>query len=331
MQIDPEHLMILAAVVDAGGVVEGAASIGKSQPSVSRTVALLEARIGEPLFDRTRRPLRPTELCETLASHGRRVLEAQRAAAEALTRQRSGKAGVLRVGGSPFFMDGVVAPRIAEFQMQNPDVRIEQRYGYWSELLPLLVDGALDAAILPVHRASAPNGLRQVHLLAGRNVIACRQGHPLLRKRNLALPDIGAYSWVAPPAGSPLYNDLKSVVAAIGLVDLRIAFSGGSLNAVMSMIAASDALTVLPYSVVFSLRRTFAIEALNIRIEHPERDLCLVLRQETAAPVLRKFERFTKAAFTGLADTILHADRKALWQGGTLGAASTCKSTGHKL
>jgi DNA-binding transcriptional LysR family regulator len=315
MKLDTEHLMILAAVVDGAGVVEGATTIGKSQPSVSRTIALLEERIGEPLFDRARRPLKPSELCETLAAQGRRVLEAQRAAAEALDRHRTGKAGVLRVGGSPFFMDGVVAPRIAEFQMQNPDVRIEQRYGYAAELLPLLIDGALDAAIMPVHRASAPIGLRLVHLLPGRNVITCRHGHPLLRKRGLALPDIGAYSWVAPPAGSPLYNDLKSVVAAIGLTDLRIAFSGGSLNAVLSMISASDALTVLPYSVVFSLRRAFAIEALNIRIEHPERDLCIVMRDEPASQLQRKFERFTKSAFSALHETILHAERKALWLG----------------
>lgn len=316
MKIDPEHLMILAAVVDGGGVVEGAASIGKSQPSVSRTLALLEARIGEPLFDRTRRPLKASELCETLAAQGRRVLEAQRAATEALDRHRSGKAGVLRVGGSPFFMDGVVAPRVAEFQMQHPDVRIEHRYGYAPELLPLLLDGALDAAIIPVHRATVQPGLRFVHLLPGRNVIACRQGHPLLRQRGVTLCNIGSYSWVAPPAGSPLYNDLKSVVATIGLTDLRIAFSGGSLNAVLSMIAASDALTLLPYSVVFSLRRAFSIEALNIRIEHPERDLCIVLREEPSSQVLRKFERFTKAAFTVLEETILHAERKALWLGG---------------
>jgi DNA-binding transcriptional LysR family regulator len=316
MKLDPEHLIILSAVVDAGGVVEGAASIGKSQPSVSRTIALLEARIGEPLFDRTRRPLKPSELCEALAAQGRRVLEAQRASTEMLDRHRNGKAGVLRVGGSPFFMDGVVAPRIAEFQMQNPDIRIEQRYGYAADLLPLLVDGALDAAIMPVHRATAATGLRLVHLLPGRNVIACRQGHPLLRKRNLALADIGFFPWVAPPAGSPLYNDLKSVVAAIGLTDLRIAFSGGSLNAVLSMISASDALTVLPYSVVFSLRRAFSIEALNIRIEHPARDLCLVLNDGLTSPVLRKFERFTKAAFVALEETILHAERKTLWLGG---------------
>ena len=59
MKLDSEHLEILAAIVEQGGLTEGAEALGKSQPSVSRSVALLEARIGLPLFEPGRRPLRP--------------------------------------------------------------------------------------------------------------------------------------------------------------------------------------------------------------------------------------------------------------------------------
>jgi DNA-binding transcriptional LysR family regulator len=316
MKLDPDHLAILAAVVDAGSVGGGAALVGKSQPSLSRTIAILEARIGEPLFERAHRPLRPTPLGALLAQQGRRILEAGRTASEALAQYRVGRSGLVRVGGTPFFMDGVLAPLIAEFQAQNPDVRIEQRYGYGAELLPLLDADMIDAAISPIARDAPPSGMSVRRLIVGRNVIACRRDHPLRRKRNLSLPDIGGFSWVAPPAGSPLYNDLKSVVASIGLSDLRIAFSGGSLNSVLSMIAASDALTVLPYSVVFSLRKQFAIDALNIRIRHPERDLSIVMRPgEPASPAVRKFERFIRTAFGTLEAAIQHAERRALWQG----------------
>jgi DNA-binding transcriptional LysR family regulator len=55
MKLDPRHLEILAAIVDHGGLTEGAAALGKSQPSVSRTLAQLEARIGTPLFKPGRR------------------------------------------------------------------------------------------------------------------------------------------------------------------------------------------------------------------------------------------------------------------------------------
>ena len=59
MKIDSRHLEIIAAIVDNGGLTEGAEALGKSQPSVSRTVAMLEARIGARLFEKNRRPLQP--------------------------------------------------------------------------------------------------------------------------------------------------------------------------------------------------------------------------------------------------------------------------------
>ncbi|WP_429925338.1 helix-turn-helix domain-containing protein [Agrobacterium vitis] len=67
MKIDSEHLEILAVIVEKGGLTEGAEALGKSQPSVSRTMALLEERVGTPLFEAGRRPLRPTELGNQLA------------------------------------------------------------------------------------------------------------------------------------------------------------------------------------------------------------------------------------------------------------------------
>lgn len=49
MKIDPRQLEILAAIVQSGGLTEGAAALGKSQPSVSRSIAALEARLGSAL------------------------------------------------------------------------------------------------------------------------------------------------------------------------------------------------------------------------------------------------------------------------------------------
>ena len=124
MKLDSEHLEILAAIVEQGGLTEGAEALGKSQPSVSRSMALLEARIGLPLFELGRRPLRPTELGASLARLGGRIHRANKEASLLVQRYRQGLAGRLRVGGSPIFMDGVVASMIAEFQSRHADVQI---------------------------------------------------------------------------------------------------------------------------------------------------------------------------------------------------------------
>ena len=98
MKIDSEHLEILAVIVEKGGLTEGADELGKSQPSVSRSMALLEKRIGMPLFEPGRRPLRPTELGASLARLGTRIRTANKDASLLVRRFRQGLAGRRAVG-----------------------------------------------------------------------------------------------------------------------------------------------------------------------------------------------------------------------------------------
>ena len=46
-------------------------------------------------------------------------------------------------------------------------------------------------------------------------VIACAPSHPLVRRSTLKLTDIASYPWIAPPADSPLYEDLRAAWHAL--------------------------------------------------------------------------------------------------------------------
>lgn len=315
MKIDPRHLEIIAAIVDEGGLTEGAQSVGRSQPSVSRTVAMLEARIGAPLFEKNRRPLAPTELCLALAAEGRKILTASSAASSVVATYKAGHRGVVRLGGTPIFMDGVVSSVIAGFQRASPDVRIEQSYGYVAELMEHLRAGTLDVAICPLNAAALAEGFSFTPLLPGRNVIACGIHHPLLRKRPLRLADIAPFPWIAPPASSPLYQDMRNVLNEIGATDFKISFSGGSLSSITAILRDSDVLTVLPYSVVFMARRQQTLSALSIHIRHPERNLgILVPANQHERPPIRRFKRFIEAEFANLSQTITQREQNAVWR-----------------
>lgn len=307
MKLESEHLEILAMIVEKGGLTEGAEALGKSQPSVSRTIAMLEQRVGAALFEPGRRPLRPTELGASLARLGGRIHALNREARALVARYNKGHAGRLRIGGSPVFMDGVIASMIAEFQMHHADVHIEQSYGYLDALVAQLRNGALDLAILPLHPSQIPQDMEFISLLTGRNVIACRSGHPLTRKAAITLADINPYPWIAPPKDSPLYRDLQRALVSIGSEDFRVNFSGGTFASMASVLAGSDSLTVLPYSVVFMARKTSGLEALPLKIEHPNRQLGLLFpREQTAAPALAPFKTFLAAQCHTLEARIQH-------------------------
>jgi DNA-binding transcriptional LysR family regulator len=315
MKIDPRHLEILSAIVENGGLTEGADAVGRSQPSVSRTVAMLEARLGTHLFEKNRRPLMPTELCLSLAAEGHRISSAGATAAAIVQNYKAGHKGVVRIGGTPVFMDGVISSLIAEFQMAFPQVRIEQSYGYAEKLMHHLTSGTLDLAVCPMNVEAVPEGFVFVPLMPGRNVIACGVSHPLLRKRPLRVADIAPYPWIAPPATSPLNDDMRKVLADIGLHDFKISFSGGTLASTTTILARSDALTILPYSVVFMARRQQNLAALPIRIGHPDRSLGILTRVESSErPAVRRFKRFIDSEFQNVSDLIMQRERNTVWR-----------------
>ena len=315
MKIDPRHLEILFAIVEKGGLTEGADLLGKSQPSLSRTLSILEDRIGAALFEPDRRPLRPTELGLALAAEGRKIFEAGRSSAEVLAKYRTGKTGAVRVGGTPFFLDGVISGMLAAFQYQRPDVRIDQVYGYMNELLPKLQDDTLDLAILPLRASSIPDGFAFEQILPGRNVIACRAGHPLTRGGPVKLADVARYPWIAPPADSPLYQDLRTVLKEIGIRDFKVSFTGGSLSATVNILTGSDALTVLPFSVVFMMRNQRAVSALSIRIGDPDRQLGILSRSQPALkPAAQRVKAHIRSEFETLATSITRISQDTVWR-----------------
>lgn len=293
MKLDSEHLEILATIIEAGGLTEGAQLLGKSQPSVSRSMALLEERLGVALFEPGRRPLRPTEFALNLAKFGARLRLANQEASQFVQRYRRGHAGRLRVGGTPIFMDGVISTMIADFQSRHNEVLIDQSYGYAETLTNDLRNGMLDIAILPIDLNEPPPDLDFIPLLPSNNVITCRAGHPLTRRNAISLQDILSYSWIAPPSNSPLFRDLQRALRSIGNDEFRVTFSGGTLASIQSVMTGSETLTVLPYSVVFLSRRTTALEALPLQIDTGQRHLgILTARNLQPPPALKAFSSF---------------------------------------
>ena len=95
----------------------------------------LEQRLGEPIFFRARKPLQLTPIGKRLVDQGDAIRVATKRASESVDRIRSGDEGELRIGGTPFFLDGFVSGLIAEFQAQRPNVTVQLVHGYPDDLI----------------------------------------------------------------------------------------------------------------------------------------------------------------------------------------------------
>lgn len=315
MKIDPRHLMQLAAIVEAGGMTEGAALVGSTQPALSRTVAMLEARLGEPLFLRGRRPLEPTALGRALAEQGAAILLAADRASKAVDSFRRGESGAIRIGGTPFFMDALISGMVASFQKRVPGVRVDQSYGYTSDLVARVRGGRLDLAICPIEvLEDEDDDLAFEEILPGRNVVACRAGHPLLARRPFRPSALLDYPWIEPPPGSPLNADLRTTLLSLRADRIRISYAGGSLASIVNHMIGSDSLAVLPHSVVFAMRRAGEISALPLQLEHPPRALGVLRpRGPGRLPAAERFAAHVREEFGKLRDLIRRHEQVIIW------------------
>ncbi|MEQ6247255.1 LysR family transcriptional regulator [Sulfitobacter sp. HNIBRBA3233] len=314
MKIDERHLAQLAAVVEAGGVTEGAKMLGLSQPAVSRTLSTLEKRLGEPLFLPGRRPLVPTIIGQQLAASGKVILEAGRKASEAVVGFQAGSAGTVRLGGVPFFMDAIISRMIGQFQQQEPDIRVDQSYGNLPEIQAGLRSGQLDLAVCPLGVVDAGSELQFTQILPGRNVVAARARHPLFGKKAVTTNDLLRYPWIGPLPGSPLLSDLHSILLAIGMSKINVRYTGGSLMSVLNYLEETDALTVLPQSVLFAFRQSRLFRTIPIKIPQPDRSLgFLRLKDAPVLPASEKLQRFIGVAFDDLRAIILRHENSVIW------------------
>ena len=317
MKFVERHLLQLAAVVEAGGVTEGAALIGSSQPAISRSLAMLERRVGEPLFLAGRRPLQPTALGRQLAIHGKAILAASRKASETIASFRGGTSGRVRIGGVPFFMDAVISGIIASFQIKEPGVHFDQSYGHFNELLNSLMAGEIDLAITPAGTQEISTELEFVPLIAARNVVVTNAAHPLLMKKSLNKADFTSYPWIAPLPGSPLMLDLANILMNLGIGELAIRYAGGSFYSVLNYVSATQALAIMPLSVVYSVQQHHHIAVLPLNIPQPERMIGIIYRKKSSAdPVTRKFIGHLRANLGNTGRVVANFESSIKWQRG---------------
>jgi DNA-binding transcriptional LysR family regulator len=125
MDVEPNDLLLFARIVEAGSFTQAARRVDLPKSTVSRRIALLEAKLGERLLQRTTRKLVVTEFGASLLEHARKVVEEVEAAGALVQHRQAEPSGRLRIS-----MPGDVAnfglnDVIARFIVRYPAVTLE--------------------------------------------------------------------------------------------------------------------------------------------------------------------------------------------------------------
>ena len=142
--IQPAELGFFSTLAAAGSLSAAAREMGVTTPAVSKRLALMEARLGVTLVNRTTRRMGLTPEGELYLAHARRILGEIEDMAQLLGQTKGEPQGLLRVNATLGFGRSHVAPVISRFARRYPEVDVQLQL---SVNPPPLTDDAFDVCI----------------------------------------------------------------------------------------------------------------------------------------------------------------------------------------
>ncbi|MBL8329566.1 MAG: LysR family transcriptional regulator [Rubrivivax sp.] len=174
-----DGLRLFVRVVETGSFSKASAHLGITQPTATKHVAALEARLKARLFHRSTRGVTPTEVGAAYYDKCKRILQEMDEADDVAALMQARLQGTLRVNASVAFGRRVVTPLVLRFMQQHPGLQVDLSF---EDRYVNLVEQGVDLAIRMGRLADSSLGARFLGLnpwvLVGSKAYLAAHGTP---------------------------------------------------------------------------------------------------------------------------------------------------------
>lgn len=248
-----EALTRLVAVVDHGTLHLAADHLGLTQPAITRSIKLLEARAGAPLFERRGRGVHLTPLGARVTDHARTILRECALAQTDVATLRDGESGNLRIAAAPVWMSSILPSAIARTQDVYPRMTIALRSLSYTEGIPLLNSGEIDMFCggFQMQEGLSSFLVRKPIFTSDLSVIA-RNSHPILTRPNIGARDLLDYAWLSYQSDIAYLDMIMGQVAAQTGRQKHAVLHCESMLTALELLRCGDYLAFLPSTFIAS-------------------------------------------------------------------------------
>jgi DNA-binding transcriptional LysR family regulator len=214
--LDARTLDTFRAIAETGSVTRAAERLATSQPTVTRTLAALEAACGFRLFDRDRHGMTLTPQGAVLFDTVERSFVGLRIVQRKVMELKQGLAGTLWAIALPVISEGMLAALLGEFMRAYPLVSIDLQTGLPELVLNRILTGEVDfGAIIGQPPVSAdiavtPFGQRSL-------MIAVAPDHRLAKRERVDFRELDGEAFILTPRGHNVRLAVEAMMHSFGV------------------------------------------------------------------------------------------------------------------
>ncbi|QDU30730.1 Hydrogen peroxide-inducible genes activator [Anatilimnocola aggregata] len=200
------QLRYFLKLAERGNFTRAAEDLLITQPALSRSIAKLEAELGQPVFERHARTVELTDSGKLLLARAEQILTLVDDTVAEIT--DDGRTGRIRLGTIPTIAPYLLPPLLRGFATKCPQSNVIVYEEVTEKLLQRVLHGEIDLAILAL---PVPKQYLHVETLFEEELrLVLPVDHPLSKKKQIVLDDLQPYSFVLLDETHCLSNDIVS-------------------------------------------------------------------------------------------------------------------------
>lgn len=263
------QLQLLVALADCGSVQRAAQSMALSQPAATQALADLEALVGEALFERHARGVRPTAFGQVLLPMARSVVQSLRSATEGVAALQAGAQALLRLGCIPAGASGVLAATLPAWLRAHGGVQLDLVEDHSRHLLAELAADRLDALVCRAPPQMPGDWLFRA-LRDDQPALVAAAHHPLAGQTQVPWAAACAYPWLLPHRGMALREHLAALWSdAVPCSPPVHALCTTSLPVIAALLQDGHSMALSPRSVVGPWLASGQLVRLDVALPEP--------------------------------------------------------------
>jgi DNA-binding transcriptional LysR family regulator len=238
------YLPVLVALGEVEHVTTAAAMLRMPQPTVSRIIRRVEARLGVPLVEAAGRGVRLTDSARAFIPYAQRALDAVADGLQVLQSRHEIARATVRIAFQTSLGERFVPELIRAIRREHPGLRFVLSQGARRKCLEMLTGGETDIALVSRLRP-APDGLKVMHLFDQPLCVLVADDHRWANERSLRTRDLTSESIITLKVGFGLRGSTDELFAAAGVLP-AIAFEGEDLYTLRGLVASGLGVAIVP-------------------------------------------------------------------------------------
>ncbi|SIQ75814.1 LysR family transcriptional regulator [Marinobacterium stanieri] len=270
--MNPNLLKQLAIVVKQGSISRASEHLYVTQPTLTRSIKQLEAKVGAPLLTRSRYGVEPTEIGARLARIGERILAESDHGDEVIRQWHSGYHQEFVIGIDPLWEFAAVEEMTSALLQESRYV-FHLRTASAATQIQLLQAGELDFLISHAHLSVSQGRLNRDILFRDRTgVFAGRKSKLVSTHTQIDANQLAEHNWMIAGASAGFLDTQENLTAPL---PARMALTG-SIHSVLHLLNTTDLLVRLPARLTLMTGQVSPEQLLEVDGQPgPRRDLAL--------------------------------------------------------